>query len=67
MTIKAQALADFIAECSFDEGSSEKKEGGEWTKEVGENDHTYLWNLHVDGAAWPNQSGAEPILKGHTS
>lgn len=62
--MKAQALADFIVECSFNEGSLKTKEGGGQTKEVSDNDHSYLWTLHVDGAAGPNQSGMGATLKG---
>ncbi|XP_043811565.1 uncharacterized protein LOC122723477 [Manihot esculenta] len=65
--IKSQALADFIAECSF----SEKQAGpGETPPEAPEGERErqsareFNWKLYVDGASSAGGSGAGIMLKG---
>ncbi|XP_021603076.1 uncharacterized protein LOC110608172 [Manihot esculenta] len=65
--IKSQALADFIAECSF----SEKQAGpGETPLEAPEEERErqspreFNWKLYVDGASSVGGSGAGIMLKG---
>lgn len=65
MAIKAQALADFIAEYAFNEEKdlrkkNRKEEGSGGRTEVeGEDSHVYQWKLHIDRAAGPSQNGLE--------
>lgn len=60
MSMKAQVLVNFIAECSFNEEKNfrEMNQDAERNKgqarEVDEGNHMYLWTLHVDGAARPS-------------
>lgn len=60
--MKAQVLADFITECSFNTGKetkdSNQKSGKSRGQIVEENkdNHAYQCNLHVDGAIRPTQS-----------
>lgn len=66
-TIKFQALADFIAECSFNE---EQMERGESSLEElgnereGQSSQEFSWKLYVDGASGAGGSGAGIILTG---
>lgn len=66
-TIKSQALADFIAECSFNE---EQAEPGESSSKALENERgrqpprDFGWKLYVDGAFGVGGSGAGIMLKG---
>lgn len=68
-TKKAQALANFVVEFSFNKGKELKDlgqkdgEGKVRTTEENKDNHTYQWNLHLDGAAGPIQNGAETILE----
>ncbi|XP_043816085.1 uncharacterized protein LOC122724620 [Manihot esculenta] len=65
-TIKAQALADFIAECSFNKEQAESNE--EMPKIMKERSieprQDFTWKMYVDGASGAGGSGAGIILKG---
>ncbi|XP_021629005.1 uncharacterized protein LOC110627076 [Manihot esculenta] len=66
-TIKAQALADFIAECSFNEEQTEPREkpndvlGGEQEELFPQE---FNWKLFVDEASNAGGNGARIMLKG---
>ncbi|XP_043816115.1 uncharacterized protein LOC122724643 [Manihot esculenta] len=66
-TIKSQALADFIAECSFNEKQAELGEMSSETLE-GESERQppreFSWKLYVDGASGAGGSGVGIVLKG---
>ncbi|XP_043807330.1 uncharacterized protein LOC122721973 [Manihot esculenta] len=66
-TIKAQALADFIAECSFNKEQVElNKKPSKAMEEEGERQPSqeFSWKLYVDGALSAGGSGAGVMLKG---
>ncbi|XP_021598923.2 uncharacterized protein LOC110604950 [Manihot esculenta] len=66
-TIKSQALADFIAECSFNEKQAEPGEASSGTSEGGrewQSPREFSWKLYVDGASSTRGSGARIMLKG---
>ena len=62
--IKSQALADFIAECTFSEeqGESSSEVSGKERKE--ELFQKFSWKLYVDGASGAGGSSAGIMLKG---
>nr|XP_027120710.1 uncharacterized protein LOC113737727 [Coffea arabica] len=55
--IKAQALADFLAELTFTEGR-------ESTSAIAEVSSSHLWTLYVDGSSNGDGSGAGLLLEG---
>lgn len=67
--IKAQALAGFIAECSFNEekGSRDTSKGRDKAEnhqeEESQTNHEYRWSLYVDGATCSTRSEAGVILE----
>ncbi|XP_043812740.1 uncharacterized protein LOC110608389 [Manihot esculenta] len=66
-TIKSQALADFITECSFNEKQAElgktSSENIEGERER-QPSREFNWKLYVDGASGAGGSGAGIMLKG---
>ncbi|XP_074323812.1 uncharacterized protein LOC141660721 [Apium graveolens] len=58
-TIKAQALAEFVKECTFPKAPETPKPRFEGEKESNNRDS---WTLHVDGSATAERSGAGLIL-----
>ncbi|XP_074323151.1 uncharacterized protein LOC141660087 [Apium graveolens] len=58
-TIKAQALAEFVVECTFPEIPETPKPRSEEEKEASNRDS---WTLHVDGSATAERSRAGLIL-----
>ncbi|XP_074346254.1 uncharacterized protein LOC141685028 [Apium graveolens] len=58
-TIKAQALDEFVMECTFSEVPETPKHQSGKEKEAGNRDS---WTLHVDGLATAERSGAGLIL-----
>ncbi|XP_021617952.1 uncharacterized protein LOC110618996 [Manihot esculenta] len=63
-TIKSQALADFIAECTFDEKQGESSSEASRKERKEELSHNFNWKLYVDGASGVGGSGAGVMLKG---
>ena len=62
--IKSQALADFIAECSFNEEQEGSSSGIARQKREGEPHPEFYWKLYVDGASGTEGSGAGIMLMG---
>ncbi|XP_021595170.1 uncharacterized protein LOC110602052 [Manihot esculenta] len=65
--IKAQALADFIAECSFNEERTKLSEKPAKAMEIEHNEQLsrkFSWSLFVDGASSIEGNGAGVMLKG---
>ncbi|XP_043808349.1 uncharacterized protein LOC110604832 [Manihot esculenta] len=63
-SIKSQALADFIAECSFNEEQGESTFKALGSEREEEPLQEFEWKLYVDGASSAGGSGAGMMLKG---
>ena len=64
---KAQALADFITECSFNEISSKERQSGEkpsYALDFSSSIHSYhIWNLCTNGSCSARRVRAWIVLK----
>ena len=65
-SIKAQALADFVAECSFQKSQEIERQSapvcGDQIKEV--QSQAEVWSIYVDGSSSPENSGVGILLIG---
>ena len=65
-SIKAQALTDFVAECSFQKPQETERQSapvcGDQIEEA--QSQTEVWSIYVDGSSSPENSGAGILLVG---
>ena len=65
-SIKAQALADFVAECSFQKSQEAEHQSapvcGDQVEEA--QSQAEVWSIYIDGSSSPENSGAGILLVG---